>query len=191
MRRTLLTPASLVAMLLAVIVFNPSVSNGGDKKNFGIRAGYQNASMQSVDSIWYNSLNSFYIGGYKEFRFFPFLYAGSGLEYFINGNQKDENNKLLLHYLSVPLDIKLKAGPIFALGGFSLNFKIGEKMMVDGKTINLTGDNKIGWFDSSAFIGAGINILMISIEGRYHWGLVDVNRGFHNNYYQVGLVLHL
>jgi hypothetical protein len=189
MRKYFLTRTSLITWILGIVILIPSVSIGRDKKNFGIRAGYHNASMQSVDSSWNSNLNSFYFGAFKDVRFFPFLYAGSGLEYFINGNQKNSDNKLLLHYLSVPLDIKLKAGPFYAMGGVTFNFKIGEKYIVSGVKADLPVNGKIKTFDSSAFIGVGIKILMIGIEGQYHWGLVDVYNGFHNNYYQVGLAL--
>ncbi|MCX6234501.1 MAG: outer membrane beta-barrel protein [Bacteroidetes bacterium] len=173
------------------VLMAPFSSTGGDKKNVGIRAGYQNAAMYSKDySMWNHSLNSFYIGGYKEVKFFPFMHFGAGLEYFINGNQIDADNKLLLHYLSVPLDLKFKLGPLYAMGGLSANFKVGEKVYVQGIKMDPQEGNKTGVFDASAFLGAGVNIFMIGIEARYHFGLMDVNNGYHNNYLQIGLTLH-
>jgi hypothetical protein len=181
----------VIIIILAVFIFLPSISDGKDKKQVGIRFGYQNAAMYDKNSsMWNHSLNSFYIGGYKDIKFFPFMHFGAGLEYFINGNQKDADNKLLLHYLSVPLDLKFKLGPVYALGGFSANFKVAEKVYVSGVKMDPVGGDESGWFDSSAFVGLGLNIFMLGIEAQYHWGLVDVNNGYHNDYFQAGLTLH-
>jgi hypothetical protein len=182
---------TITFILFFSVLIIPFSSIGGDKKYVGIRGGYQNASMYSQDSsMWNNALNSFYIGCYKEARLLPFLRLGAGVEYFVNGNQKNHDNKLLIHYLSVPLDLKIKVGPVYAMGGLSANFKVAEKVYVQGVKMNPQEDAKTGRFDAAVFLGAGVDIFLIGIEARYHFGLVNVNNGYHNNYLQIGLTLH-
>ena len=39
--------------------------------------------------------------------------------------------------------LKVKLGPVFALGGASPGFKVGEKLVVLGQEVSLNNDNKV------------------------------------------------
>lgn len=79
-----------------------------------------------------------------------------------------------LHWVSIPNYLKLKLGPIFALGGVAPSFKVAEPIYEDGEMVKPMEDDKSAWFDIPAFAGLGVKILFITVEARYHWGLLDL-----------------
>ena len=157
----------------------------------GIRFGAHTATMMkdgdTPDSS--NYLNSFYVGFFRDNKLAPMLFFGSGLEYFQNGFEYTRNSKRVLHTVSVPLDLKVKLGPIFALGGIAANFKVSEKLVVGDNKYDPGENQKSHWFDAPVFLGAGVKILFITIEGRYHWGIVEARNEYFNRYFQLGLGL--
>ena len=45
-------------------------------------------------------------------------------------------------------------------------------------------------FDMPLQVGLGVKILMLSLEARYNWGLLDLNdEGAKNQYFQLGLAV--
>ena len=71
-------------------------------------------------------MNSFYIGIYKNFRIIPILKYGVGLEYLQNGAESTVDGSYSLGYVSIPIHIRAKLGPVFALVGVAANFKVTE-----------------------------------------------------------------
>jgi hypothetical protein len=157
----------------------------------GIRAGFQAAGLFENGSKpdTSNSLNSFYVGFYRDTRIIPLLHFGAGVEYFQNGMKYSSNTSRVLHTVSVPLDLKLKLGPVFALTGFAANFKVSEKIIYGDESSNPLEADKSEWFDIPFFLGAGIKIWFVSVEARYHWGLLEVRNGKHSQYFQVGAAI--
>ena len=162
-----------------------------DKKSgkFGIRAGYH-SSIIMVDGAQFAStvaLNSFYAGFFKERKLVPMLHFGMGLEYFQNGfesNLIDLQRKL--HYVSAPLYLKVKLGPVYATGGTALNFKVAENNNL-GDTSGDPLAEKSKVFDLPLQAGVGVKILMVSLEARYNWGMLEINDiGAKNQYFQLG-----
>lgn len=148
------------------------------QKSIGVRAGYQNTHMVVDGSKIGSSGNSFFVNVYKDSRILPFLHFHSGIQYSqaestINGNDYQIN------YLGAPLGLKAKVGPIYAIGGATVNFKLSEN--------NEPWDESAKRYDTNLFLGAGLNILFLNVNARYAWGLTDVNRGIHNNAFQLGL----
>jgi len=92
----------------------------------------------------------------------------------------------VLHIISIPVYAKVKIGPVFGLGGIAANFKVAEKVFIDGNSAKPTESQKSSSVDFPVFLGAGVKILIFTLEARYHWGLVDVNQGLHNQYLQLG-----
>lgn len=156
----------------------------------GLRFGWQRAAIYENGSIptGYEPLQTFYIGFSKEKNIAPLFSVGSGLEYFQNGIKVDDDNKTVLHYLSVPFDLKLKIGPVFALGGIAPSFLVAERQFVLGVKTTPADDAKMNWFDVPVFFGAGVKFLFLTIEGRYHWGLLELGDGdgSKNQYFQLG-----
>lgn len=177
-------------LLVAVFLFSMIYSvNAKDKdKSMGIRAGYQSSGL-FLDGSKYNgldNLNSFYVGLSRDTKLIPVLHLGTGLEYFQNGARLDDDNKVVLHYLSVPLHLKVKLGPVFALTGFSPSFKISEKIFENGEKRSPDSDEKSNWFDIPFHVGVGVQFLFITVEARYHWGMLELNDNVKQQYFQIG-----
>jgi hypothetical protein len=171
----------------------------GDKTKFGIRAGYQVGNLyDSQGSSLLGNYNTFYVGLYKDVKLIPLLFVGAGLEYYQNGSVNGSDNKIGLHYLSIPFDVKLKVGPFFALAGVGLNFKVHEKWVMNGDSYDPPSELQSNGFDLPLFAGVGMKFAMITIEARYFYGTRDVNgnslsgfEGYHNSYLQLGLGLSI
>lgn len=182
-------------LLLFVLTAGTVVTHAQDKKSKdkvgGIRAGWHYANMVKDGSKpdTTNNLSSFYVGFFRDNKLARILYFGTGLEYFQNGLEYTDNSKRVLHTLSVPLDLKVKLGPIFALGGIAANFKVSEKIVLGDNKYDPSDDTKAHWFDAPVFLGVGLKIFFITIEGRYHWGIIDARNGYYNQYFQLGLGL--
>ena len=87
------------------------------------------------------------------------------------------------------MDLKVKLGPVFALGGIAANFKVSEKLVFQDNKFDPGDDDKLHWFDAPVFLGVGVKIFFITIEGRYHWGIVDAGNDYYHRYFQLGLGL--
>jgi hypothetical protein len=180
---------SFITMLLiaALSMFGQSKEMGGDRVG-GVRAGWHYAAMElkGAKPDTANALNSFYVGFFRDTRIIPMLHFGSGIEYFQNGMEYSENRARILHTLSVPLNLKVKLGPVFARAGLAANFKIAERQKIGGEYIKPLESDLSNWFDVPAFLGAGLDIWFITVEARYHWGLLEVRNGYYNQYFQLG-----
>ena len=154
----------------------------------GIRAGYNGAALVMDGELFplSEAHPSFYAGFFRDNKIIPLLHVGTGLEYVQNGMNFNEDNKRVLHYLSVPLNLKLKLGPVFALGGIAPSFKVAEREVVAGNSMKPDSDDTSNWFDAPVFVGAGLKLWFITLEARYHWGITDVYQGYHNHYLQIG-----
>jgi hypothetical protein len=159
------------------------------KKIGGIRFGYHTAAMYDNGSKLSGTKNhqSFYLGFFRDNKLIPALHLGTGLEYFQNGYRVDDDNRLVLHYVSIPLDLKVKLGPLFARTGFAPSFKVSEKAMVNGT--NSAPNEKSKGFDAPFLLGAGFKILFITVEARYHWGLIELRDGVKSQYLQIGAAI--
>lgn len=189
----------LCAMGLCTISFNSLA--GDDDANFkkGIRAGWQLSNFygDNYSSSLTEPFHSFYVGIYGEKKLVPLLRFGAGIEFSQTGTRvKDfDDTKFVRSNLYIPLYLKLKLGPLFALGGIAPNFGVGNKQTLLGEDIPLDDKDKTNTLDSPVFLGLGVNIMMISIEARYHWGLMDLNKDsnyseFKQQYFQLGAALH-
>lgn len=157
----------------------------------GIRGGFHSAGLvkdgEKPDTA--NSLNNFYVGFFREKQIAPLFYWGSGLEYFQNGIKYSNSSKRVLHTISIPVNLKLKLGPIYGLGGAAANFMVSEKIVIGDNSSTPDDSNKSNWFDVPVYVGAGVKILFVSVEARYHWGLIDIKKGYYNRYFQLGAAL--
>lgn len=182
---------TLIGLLLLLVI--PVNAQKEDKKEGhkvgGIRAGYQSSIyVKGGDQLTGTTpLEKFYVGLYRDTRIIPTLHFGSGLEYYQNGARLNDDNKRVLHYVGVPVYLKVKLGPVFALGGFEPSFKVSEKQFLAG--VKSTPNDKSNWFDAPFFLGAGLKILFISVEARYHWGTLNVYDNAYSQYLQIGAAL--
>lgn len=189
-----LIPFLLSAFFLLNI--NYAFAGGDDDggKNIGVRAGWQMSGLYEDGSIpaGYGTNSGFYVGFFKDTKIIPLLKLGTGLEYGQVGVVKDSSNynaKRVLHYVAIPIDLKVKLGPVFALAGASLNFRVADVNTVNEQKTDPIFESNV--FDIPLFVGAGVKILFITIEARYHWGMLNVigsGDQFNNNsqYLQLG-----
>ncbi|MFI5219891.1 MAG: outer membrane beta-barrel protein [Bacteroidia bacterium] len=180
-------------LLLSAIVFNSfftfsqAEEDENDNKLNGIRFGYQHSNLLNNDEDAANNLDRFYIGFTRQKKLSPLFRLETGLEYMIAGAMITEDSKLELHYITIPLQAHLKIGPFLGTAGLNALFKVAQKMTFGGTKIEVTDENKATFMDCTADVGLGFKILMITLEARYYYGLVDIKDGWHNNYYQLGL----
>jgi hypothetical protein len=157
------------------------------QKTMGIRGGYIASDIKKGgDSYFDHKYKSFYFGFCNDLKIIPLLHFMSGLDYYQTGSRIDDDNKLILHYLSVPLGLKLKLGPVEAFGGVHGALRVSSKLTVLG--VDISGE-KFSTFDAGYFVGAGLKLLFIGAEVRYTQGFVDVYKGYKNNFWQAGLSL--
>jgi len=182
---------SLSILFAFVAIFAVSVQAQG-KRSIGIRGGYQNSGLYKDSERLTGTSNyaSFYIGAFKENKILPFLHWGTGLEYCQNGAGLVGSDKQVIKYLGLPLHIKAKIGPVFALVGVQPKFKLSEKIIIDGEKTSPTSEQKSKVFDLPAYAGVGLNILILSIEARYYYSMIETNHGARNAYLQLGAALH-
>jgi len=181
----------LFTLALLIIGFGLS-TYAGDGGKFGFRGGFQYSNIYKDGSaIKSDPLNSFYVGFFKEQKIVPMLSIGSGLEYSQIGTMPDSDSKMQLHYLSMPVNLKVKIGPIYAIGGASASFKVGEQWTDYGKKTDVA--IKANWFDVPVHVGLGVQILAFRIEARYHWGMLDLYdsplTGYKTQAIQLGLAI--
>lgn len=154
----------------------------------GFRAGYQWSNLENDTETAANNLDRFYVGYLRKFKLLHLLKVETGLEYMIAGAQQSDDTRLQLHYLVLPAQGVLKIGPFVGQAGLNANFRIAENLKVNGQSVDR--DDKSANFDLAANVGAGFNFLMVTLEARYYWGLLEVDNGWYNRYSQFGLKFH-
>jgi hypothetical protein len=178
----------LFLVIFLIGAYSAYTQENDQQKIGGIRGGYHLATMVEDGSKpdTAKNLSSFYVGFFRDQEIAKILFWGTGIEYFQNGLKYSNNSKLTLHTISVPVNLKVKIGPVYGRGGITANFKVKEKLEIGDNKFDPEKSNKANWFDSAAFAGAGVKILFFSVEARYHWGLIDVKNGLYNRYFQLG-----
>lgn len=180
------------SFLFALIVtgllgFSPIKAQDSRAVVKGVRAGWHYAGMFRSGNQVYDPLNTFYVGFFSESNGKGLINGGSGLEYFQNGFT-NSNGNFRMHTLSVPFYVKPQIGPIYATGGFSLNFKLGDNRE---DFPNQVSDTK--FFDIPLHLGLGLQLGPIRGEVKYFWGLLDAaniqGRAYKHQYLQAGLGL--
>jgi hypothetical protein len=123
----MMNEALLVLALVAYLINKGNAQDEKPQKN-GIRFGYHAASMVKDGSKPDESktLNRFYAGFFRSKKLGGILHFDSGIEYFQNGLKYTGDAKRTLHTIRIPLDLRLKIGPVYGLGGAAANFKVGK-----------------------------------------------------------------
>ncbi len=177
-----------LAIALVALLCLPTNSFAKDRLS-GVRAGFQSAGLYWDGHALGDPIRTFYVGFDNDTKIMGPLHIGSGLQYFQNGAEhlNDANNdRLVLHYLGLPVHLKAKFGPFFALAGASANFKIAQTYKVDGDKMDYS--EKLNWFDVPLHAGVGVKVSVIVIEARYYWGMLDTYNDISvkSQYFQIG-----
>ncbi|MCG8582649.1 MAG: PorT family protein [Bacteroidales bacterium] len=181
-----------MAIAMLGLVSNASARNEGPDGR-GIRAGWQSSFISIGNQELDESSNGFYAGFFKSNNIgVSLLKLDSGIEYYqINGKANTDlnlNTELKLHYLSVPIALRVKLGPVYGLAGLNGAVKLGGDFTFLGEDI---GVSDISTFDAGAHLGVGFKFLMLGVEAKYTWGLVDMMDDVDSKteYLQLGAVL--
>lgn len=173
---------SITTIVAALLISVPAFSEG-DTKIGGIRAGYQISDIY-FDGSGTGSLNGFYVGLFKNNKIIPTLHWTAGLEYFQTGYEVSSDTRRAINTLSVPLFLKFKVGPAYAMAGLSGNFKLSEENKLNGVDL----EENANTVDIPVGAGVGFRIAILNVEARYNWGMMDVDDGGgRHRYFQVGL----
>lgn len=179
-----------VVVLVALAFSLLFIGIDANAQGIGIRSGYQVAFTNNGGNRIGSGLGHFYLGAFKNNKLGigSLLMLHTGVEYMQKGHRTNDANFRSIDYLSFPVGLRVKLGPLFAQGGLNANFKISEKYEVNGSDA-LNSSNKTNSFDLPAHIGLGMKILIFEIEARYHQGFLDVNNGNKNSYLQIGAAI--
>lgn len=183
-------------LVLSLLVFEMSFSQtGSDKKGTpGIVAGWNSATVGVKDSdVSADPASGFYVGILWEQKLAPLFRLQSGIKYNKNGYTYGNipgYDRTVLNYLSVPLALKVKVGPIYGIGGVYGAYRMGSvDKYSNGNDIKISTDD-IKRMDFGGSVGLGFQILIIGIEARYNFGLSNVNAGevgkYNNRYLELG-----
>lgn len=174
----------ILVMVVALLVATGSVFA---QKNRGIRGGWMESEVIKDGNSWFGAkYKSFYVGMFNDQKLIPMLYIYTALDYYQTGSKRNDDTKLILHYISIPVGLKLKIGPVQAFGGVHGAVKVSTTHTLVAQPVS---SEKFSTFDAGTFIGLGLSIAFIGAEVKYTKGLVDINRGYKNNFWQAGLTL--
>lgn len=159
-------------------------------REFGVRAGVQGAGTFNDGEVVENALPAFYLGLFRDQSIFMsgFVSLTPGIEYMQNGYWTDSENLRRIHYIALPLALRLHFGPFHAQFGYSANVRIGERLLINAED-SLNNSNRSKTLDIPIQAGVGVKIYNFSLEGRFHYGFMDVNQGNQNAYLQLGVAL--
>ena len=171
--------------LILIVLF--SVVTTVKSQEAGIRMGWQEAMTYNKGEIVGEGLKNFYIGlsHIRNLGRSKILSLYSGLEFTQNGYKADDSNYRKINYIGLPIALRVKLGPLFAQAGYNANIRIGEKLKVNSIDA-LISSTKSKWCDFPLQFGAGIKLSILTIEARYHYGIVKVNNDNKIAYFQVG-----
>jgi hypothetical protein len=183
---------TLIFVLGAFVLSTLSSFAGDDDKKVkkGLLGGWQYSNFyKDGNKAWDDHHSSFYVGVYSNTNLGAsgLIQFCSALMYFQNGSGQDENNKIKLHYLNIPVSLQVKIGPVYGFAGVNGGIKLGGEIYYMGEKSNV---KDISTWDAGVHAGIGLKILIIGIEAKYNWGLVDIYEDYNSRYLQLGLKLY-
>jgi hypothetical protein len=181
----------LTAIVISIFICGISKIYAGEPFTKGPIAGWHYSDiLKDGKSLYGENYNSFFVGFFsnKQLGGTKLLQINSALMYFQNGSRKDDNNKIRLHYLNIPVSLRVQVGPIYALGGINGGIKLGGESYLLG----IKSDVKdINTWDAGLHLALGAKIGPLGVEAKYNWGIVDLNNGYNSQYLQLGILLYI
>lgn len=181
----------LTIIVLCAFCFGALISKAGEPFTKGPIAGWHYGDILKDGKSLYGDYRSSFFAGFfsnKQLGSTKLLQLNSALLYYQNGSHKDDNNYMRLHYLNIPVSLRVQVGPIYALGGVNGGIKLGG----ESYTLGIKSDVKdVNTWDAGVHLAIGAKIFMLGIEAKYNWGLVDLNNGYKTQYLQLGILLYL
>ncbi len=153
----------------------------------GVKLGYNFAkqSGSELTGMSEKSLNNLMFGAFLEKDLIPLLDLRIGAEYSPKGTKYEGGGyytQAKINYLEIPIQAKLKLGPVYALGGVYGAYALSGKSETDipgQENSDIKFDNDYKRLDYGMKFGAGFQTglgpLHIFAQGEYSFGLADIN----------------
>lgn len=175
-------------LLIVLLLETPLWAQDDEKKEraHGIRAGWHYSDLGGKEN--FDPRSGWYAGVYHNWLKAPLISASIGVE----GNSAGAvsgDTEVRLAYVGVPLNGRLKVGPVYFDLGLDAAFKVSEKWLVDGESVDLGDEVEGESFDFLGHAGAGLRFFKLGLEARYRYAFTEVYEGYRNQGLQVGLVL--
>jgi hypothetical protein len=181
----------LTLIVVCAFSFGALISYAGEPLTKGPIAGWHYGDILKDGNSLYGDYRSSFFAGFfsnKQLGGTKLLQLNSALLYYQNGSNRDDNNYIRLHYLNIPVSLKVQLGPVYAFGGVNGGIKLGGESYLLG----IKSDVKdINTWDAGLQAGVGVKIFIFGAEAKYNWGLVDLGDGYKTQYLQLGLLLYL
>lgn len=177
---------------IAFVTFKASAQKEGEEEEDGfngVRAGwYMSDIAGDVDET--DARHGFYGGYYRNVIKIPLYRLSTGLEYHTAGASSalgSSTTELRLSYLSLPINNRLKLGPVYVDLGIDPALRLGEKWLVDGTEVDVPEGQEAERFDLLVHGCVGFKFLFLGVEARYRRGLLNVYDNAQNSGLEVGL----
>lgn len=191
-------------LFIALLMFAGSFAFAQSPLTFGVKGGFTSSKLNSDVDETKNSILGYQVGVFgrlssKKIYIQPELYftrKGGEMKYESNG-QPIANYTVKLNTFDIPLligyklvdaklaNVHVMAGPV---ASFVYNKDISLK---NGVPIEQFKDKKFEDASWSIQAGAGIDVLSVSLDVRYEWGITDIykpsGQDFKNNIFLVSL----
>jgi hypothetical protein len=187
MKKTFITISVLAVFCLSSFT---SHAGGGPFTKGPIAGWHYSDILKDGESLYGENNNSFFVGFFSNRKLgsTKLFQIGSALMYYQNGSRKDDNNYIRLHYLNIPVSLRVQIGPVYGFAGVNGAIKLGGEQY----TLGVKTDVKsINTWDAGVHAGIGAKIFMFGVEAKYNWGLVDINNGYKSQYLQLGILLYI
>jgi hypothetical protein len=181
----------LIVLALGIFICGTFNSYAGEPVTKGPIAGWHYSDiLKDGKSLYGDYNNSFYVGFFTNKQLGPtkLLQINTALVYFQNGSKENDNNKIRLHYLNIPVSLRVQVGPIYALAGINGGIKLGGEKYILGVKSDVS---EVNTWDAGWQLALGAKIGPIGVEAKYNWGLVDVYKGYKSEYLQLGILLYV
>ena len=186
----------LTIIVICALCWGSFTTYAGDPVKKGPIAGWHYSDiLKDGSSLYGGHYNSFFVGFFsnKNLMSSGLLQFNSAIMYYQNGSKEDNDNWMRLHYLNIPLSLRVKIGPVYAFAGASGAIKLGG----ENHTLGVKTDVKeINTWDAGVHGGIGvkwsfIEINLTPIDGNTFSISLDLNDGYKSQYLQLGLLLYI
>lgn len=178
---------TLLVMFIAVFAISYQAN-----AQLGVKVGYNFAKTSGdiEDGYSEKSLNNLHFGAFLEKDLIPLLDIRLGAEFSPKGSRVENGDyfdELKINYLEIPVQAKVKLGPIYALGGvygaFALkgSYEFDDPLLGTGKDDDINFDDyELKKFDYGMKFGAGVQVglgpLHAFAQAEYSFGLQNLSK---------------
>ncbi|MDP2069508.1 MAG: porin family protein [Lutibacter sp.] len=184
----------MMAFILSHNINAQSTTKADKDSSFGIKGGYNLASVRNSDGDETDQRDGFHIGFFNESALSNLLSIQTELTYSQQGYQFENSSYRLtqkIDYINLPLMLKLYPTNVFYLeAGPQIGYAISHKEEVETFGLSSTNTYEPNSFDWGMNFGVGFKSEMgVVLGARYHYGLGKIydETSYYNNVLQFSL----